>query len=112
MREGRPTFWGMITTFRDFKGLAVIDARGEAVGRVVDLELDPADWTIKALLVHLDRGAAEQLGLQRLIGSTDLALKIIHVHAVTDTVLLRETIAELAQVAPEAKREAEAVQQH
>lgn len=100
----------MITTFKDFKGLAVLDARGESVGRVVDLELEPTEWSIKALLVHLDRAAAEQLGLQRLIGSTDLAIKVIHVKDVTDTVLLRETLAELAAVAPAAKHEAEAVQ--
>ena len=104
----------MITTFHDFKGLAVLDARGEAVGRVVDLEFDPASWSIQALLVHLERGAADKLGLKRLIGTTDLALKIIHVQAVTDTVLLRETLEELAQLAPAApaESESESVQPH
>ena len=111
-RHDQPYLAGMITTFHAFKGLAVLDARGEAVGRVVDLEFEPTDWSIQALLVHLERGAADKLGLKRLIGTTDLALKITHVQAVTDTVLLRETIDELAQVAPGAHAEAESMQPH
>jgi sporulation protein YlmC with PRC-barrel domain len=102
----------MVTTFHAFKGLAVLDARGEAVGRVVDVEFDPGDWSIQALVVHLERGAAEKLGLKRLIGTTDLALKIIHVQAVTDTVLLRETLDQLAEVAPPGNAEAESAQPH
>ncbi|MBS2030776.1 MAG: PRC-barrel domain-containing protein [Deltaproteobacteria bacterium] len=87
----------MNATFADLQRLAVIDASGGHLGKVVDLQIDPADWTVKALVVRLERRAAERLGAKRFLAPSLLALKIIHVHAVGDAVLLRETLDELAR---------------
>ena len=99
----------MVTTFHDLKNLDVVDSAGTTLGHVIELELDPSDWQIKALIVRLERSVANRLGLHRLIGNSDLALKIVHVHAVGDTVLLRDSIDDLARIAPAANAEAEQV---
>src|SRR4051812_27719745 len=101
----------MTTTFEALRHLPVLDSTGAHVGKVVDVELEPDGWQVKALIVRLDRAAADQLKLKRLFGSTELALKVIHVHAVGDAVLLRDSLDDLAAIAPEAKFEAGATQQ-
>ena len=97
----------MLTSFHDLKNLNVVDSGGLHLGHVVDLEIDPDEWRVRALIVRLERGVAARLGLHRLLGSSDMALKIVHVHAVGDTVLLRDSLDDLARIAPEASAEAE-----
>jgi sporulation protein YlmC with PRC-barrel domain len=99
----------MVTTFHALKNLDVVDAGGLTLGHVVDVELDADEWKIKALIVRLERSVANRLGLHRLIGNSDLALKIVYVHALGDTVLLRDSLDDLARIAPEASAEAEHV---
>jgi sporulation protein YlmC with PRC-barrel domain len=97
----------MVTTFEALRHLPVIDSGGEHLGRVVDLELEPEGWQVRALIVRLERAAAARLGLRKLFGQSDLALRVIHVHAIGDAVLLRDSLADLARIAPEAHAEAE-----
>lgn len=99
----------MLTTFHALRNLEVLDAQGVSLGKVVDVELESEGWQVHALVIRLERAAAQRLGMHRLLGSTDLALKVTHVKAVGRAVLLREGLDELRSVAPPAQAEAEQV---
>lgn len=94
------------STFHELQALPVLDAAGERIGKVLDVEFDSADWTVKSIIVRLERAAADKLGMHRMLGSVELALKIIHVHAIGDAVVLRDTVEDLARVAPAAADDA------
>ena len=87
----------MTTTFGELRRLSVLDAAGAHLGHVEDVDIDPSDWAVRSLVVRLERHAAERLGAKRFLAPSLVSLKIIHVHAIGDAVLLRETLDELAR---------------
>ena len=87
----------LLSLTTELQDLAVLDALGERVGRIHDVLMDAQSWTVKAIVVRLDRKPADRLGLHSLLGHTDLPLPVLHVHAVSDVVLLRDTLADLVE---------------
>ena len=81
-------------TFGELKGLQVMSGAGRVIGKVSDLEIDPSTWRVTGLLIKLDKDVSAELGQKR--RASQLVIQVEHVKAVSDMVLLRESIHELA----------------
>ena len=86
----------MKKTFASLHGLKVMSGGGRVIGTIADLELDPELWTITGLVVKLEKHAASELGLRRRLGSSAVVIRVEHVKAISDLVLLKEDLHSLA----------------
>jgi sporulation protein YlmC with PRC-barrel domain len=83
------------------RGRTVIAADGQTIGEVGALLIDTSAWTIVALRVKLNKGAAEQVGAARgLLHAATLELPVRLVQSVADAVLLTVPVPELRQILP------------
>jgi sporulation protein YlmC with PRC-barrel domain len=85
---------------KDLEGKKVFAQHGRDVGTVAGVDIDLATFRVVYLEVKLRREVLESLNLKvPLLGSQSIQLGVEHVSAVTDTIVLKATVEELAQLA-------------
>lgn len=83
----------------DLRGREVIDSRGNVLGEVKDVTLDPAKWRVTGLRVGLKRDVADKLRVERpLVGSADLSLAVERVKNIGDTVMLNVDTTQIGEL--------------
>lgn len=91
------------------EGKPVLTKDGRRLGAIAGVHVNPETWHVDSLTVRLDRNLVAEFGMVRkLFGSYDVGIRTEHVSAVSDTLILNTTLAELeasreAATAPEAQ---------
>jgi sporulation protein YlmC with PRC-barrel domain len=84
----------------DLEGKRVYAQHGRDVGTVAGVQIDLEVFRVVALEIKLRREVLESLNLKvPLLGSQSIYLGVEHVSAVTDTIVLKSTVQELAELA-------------
>ncbi len=76
-------------------GKGVVTTDGALLGKVSDLIIDLGEWSIKELVISLNKEAAQQLGLKKLFGSPKIAVPVSYVSGVRDVISLSTDVASL-----------------
>jgi sporulation protein YlmC with PRC-barrel domain len=75
--------------FESIKGLTIVGAGGNVVGKVATLNIDSASWHVVSVQAKLHKDVADRLGAERSLfrtGSIDIPVRLIQ--AVGDAVVL------------------------
>lgn len=84
-------------TSSELEGKQVFSQAGRHVGSVDSLEVDTEGWRVTALRVKLARAVLEDLKLKRpLLGSQTVSIPVGEVAGVTDTLVLKSKVEDLA----------------
>ena len=81
----------------DMKGKEVVSPQGSVIGKVTAINFDPSTWRVSSLEVALDRKLAEDIGVKKRFGRTDMPLKASLVGQVGEKVLVNASREELVQ---------------
>jgi len=91
----------------DLRKMQVVGASGRVLGEIEDVEIDVATWRIATLVVVVNSSAVADLGVDKPFWShARIHIPIHQVSGATETVVLRSTVEELAQLISMAKAEA------
>ena len=86
--------------FDEISGKGVLTQDGREVGQVADMVVNHAEWTIRALVVKLDRELLEQFHMKKpMFGSQTIQLPVTYVSGVGDKVILHKQLDELTALA-------------
>lgn len=78
--------------------MTVITKDGRELGKVRGVDIDIDNWNVRALAVRLEKSVCEDFGVEpKLIGSYTVHVRVDHVAAVGDTVLLNATLKDLEE---------------
>ena len=81
----------------DLEGKLIVSQNGREVGEVEGVDVDVKTWKVPTFEVKLRRDVLEELNLKRpLLGSQTVRLSVEHVSGITDTVVLKSSLADLA----------------
>lgn len=82
--------------FSELEGKGVLTQDGREVGEVDDLLLDDGEWTIRTLVVKLERDLLERFHMKKpIFGTQTIQLPTSYVSGVSDKVILHKTLEEL-----------------
>ena len=81
----------------ELKGKEVIGPNGTVIGKVEDVRLDPNGWQVSSFEISLDRNTAEQIGIKKRFGKSEMPLKPSFVGEVGEKMLLKTSKDELVQ---------------
>jgi sporulation protein YlmC with PRC-barrel domain len=84
----------------------VIGRTGTVIGRVEDLGFDPGQWRVLSLQVKLEGPIAEQFGMKKRFGSTQVTLSVDHVQGVSDRIVLKMDVDELLKLVASSAQQA------
>jgi sporulation protein YlmC with PRC-barrel domain len=85
----------------ELKGKEIIGPGGAVFGKVEGINFDPATWQIRSLEVKLDGKMAEQIGVKKRFGSSEMPLKASYVGEIGDRVLVNASRDELTKYVTE-----------
>ncbi len=81
----------------DLRGRNVIDRSGTQIGTVDDVSIDPANWTVRGLVVNVKRDVADDLHLEtRALGKTRLDVRPERVQTFGENVILNVDTQDIA----------------
>lgn len=87
----------MQESFRRIKGRVVLGAGGRVFGDLEDVIIDWRQWRVLRVVVRIDSGAVEALGLRRPYWRrARLSIPVDQVSSADDEVILRTTLDEFA----------------
>lgn len=75
----------------------MVGPRGSVIGKVTDVNIDPDGWRVASFQVALDGKIADQIGVKKRFGKTDMPLKSSLVGQIGDKVLVSASNEELVQ---------------
>jgi sporulation protein YlmC with PRC-barrel domain len=82
--------------YGDIEGKEVIGKEARKLGKVWEIELDTKDWKVTDFYLDVDQDAAVDLGLSKSrLGSVKALLPTSMIHAISDRIILNETIDEV-----------------
>jgi sporulation protein YlmC with PRC-barrel domain len=76
----------------------VIGRAGTNIGKVEDLLIDTNNWRVTALQVRLEGQIAEEFGMKKRFGSTQIALSVEYVQGASDKIVLTMGVEELLKL--------------
>lgn len=86
---------------RKLMGKTIVSQDGTEVGEIHGLDVDVESWRVEALEVKLDRGVLERMNLKKpIFGTQSVRLAVERVSGVSDTVVLKHTLDEIAFIDP------------
>lgn len=81
----------------DLKGKNVIDSKGNELGSVADVSIDPRAWNVSGVILNVRRDVADRLNLDRpLMGDARLQVSPQRIENVGDNVMLNVDLATIA----------------
>ena len=81
----------------ELKGKEVVGPQGGVLGKVTDINIDPDGWRVSSFQVALDGKIADQIGVKKRFGKSDMPLKSSFVGQIGDKVLVSASNDELIQ---------------
>ena len=82
---------------RDLIGKSVVSQDGAEIGDIQALDVDVDSWKVAALEIRLERGVLEKLNLKKpLLGSQSVRIATDRVSGVSDKVVLKSTVDQIA----------------
>jgi sporulation protein YlmC with PRC-barrel domain len=73
----------------EIDGKEVIGSEGALLGKVVDIQFDEKTWGVLAVEVHLEKDVAEEHQLRHRLRKTLVLVRVEHIQAVGDKVILK-----------------------
>jgi sporulation protein YlmC with PRC-barrel domain len=73
----------------EIDGKEVIGSEGALLGKVVDVQFDEKNWAVLSVEVHLEKDVAEEHQLRHRLRKTLVLIRVEHIQAVGDKVILK-----------------------
>ena len=88
----------------ELRGMRVVGANGRSFGDVDDLDVDVESWRIASVIVRVSSTAVVDLGLEKPFWThARLTIPVDHISGASDSLVLRTTLEEFAQLLAVAK---------
>jgi sporulation protein YlmC with PRC-barrel domain len=88
--------------FGELEGKGVLTQDGREVGAVDDIVIDYEAWTVRTLVVKLERELLEQFHMKKpMFGTQTIQIPVSYVSGVSDKVILQKKLEELTAAARE-----------
>ncbi|MCW4029387.1 MAG: PRC-barrel domain-containing protein [Candidatus Bathyarchaeota archaeon] len=80
----------------ELSGKKIVSLKGDEIGEVRDVEVDPLKWQVTHLQMKLSSRAAVSLGFKKTIGSYTVCMPIELVSSIGDVVTINKTLLDIA----------------
>jgi sporulation protein YlmC with PRC-barrel domain len=80
----------------ELSGKKIVSLKGDEIGEVRDVEVDPQKWQVTHLQMKLSSKAAVSLGFKKTIGSYTVCMPIELVSSIGDVVTINKTLLDIA----------------
>lgn len=77
-------------------GKRVVSLKGDAIGRVTDVQFDIKNWQITHLQMKLTNKAAVSLGFKKTIGSYTVCMPVELIASIGDVITISKTLLDIA----------------